>query len=362
MAGVMIKMNPEKLTPFIFTRIALTLLCYGIIWLSGCQRAGEPHMRLGAFFGSPGGMQFPEPNNLGIHSFEFNVNEKTGMLYTCKGGFIDLGHLREAADRTEYLTETVYKNLISKKTNFSLFVIEPSRYWVRVSYPSDWDNYSPQQKETVAGDVSILLGRYLAHTSLIWHEIITGYGFASGGIFPETISSFSCEDPYSDLLGTCLGAEALHNKQLVYDDAMTKLIEQTLKDLDAQPARVAFHAAKSVEGQWYTGGFYFFVTMKKRSYDIGQDNGYITPVLVPGICPDAEAQSFPVPGLEEIEQYGFKAIVEIEPRILENDRICDSIHLDRSARINPQIHFKLIVEYLEYTQNELRKQQVTHRQ
>lgn len=321
------------------------------ILLSGCHRGDEPRMRFGAFFGSPGGMQFPEPNNLGIHGFDTGLNEIIGMVYTCKGGFVDLGHLREAADRTAYLADTAYQNLILKKTEFSFFVIEPSRYWIRLSYPSNWDTCSQQQQVTVAREVSIILGRYLAHSSMIWHEIMTGYGFATAGIFPDTISSFSCEDTYSDLLGIRLGAEALRNRQLDYDAAVTQLLKPTLEELDVQPARVAAKAAKLVEGQWYTGGFYFFVTIKKRNYDIGHDDGYISPVLIPEICSSFEASALPVPTLEELEPYGFVATVEIETRIFENNRICDSIHLNRRIRINPAIHFGPIVEQMEYQFN-----------
>jgi hypothetical protein len=355
-------MNPCKSGKYTVFCTQLAAAMGIFILLGGCRRGDEPRMRMGAFFGSPAGMQFPEPNDLGIHGFDSGVNEINGMVYTCKGGFIDIGHVREAADRTAYLVKTVYQNLILNKTDFSFLVVEPSRYWVDVAYPSDWDIYSQQQKETVARDVSLLLGKYLAHSSLIWHEIVTGYGFASAGIFPDTISSFSCEDSYSDLLGIHIGAKALQNQQLRYDDAMTSLLKEALKDLDIQPARGASHAAKLVEGQWYTGGFYFFVTMKIRNYDIGLDDGHISPVLVEKICPEAEARSLPVPGLDEIEQYGFTANVEIETRIFENNRICDSIQLDRRTRINPQIHFRPIMERLEHRQNTPTGKHIAHQQ
>jgi hypothetical protein len=355
-------MNSYKSGTYTVFCTQLAAALWIIILLGGCRRGDEPRMRFGAFFGSPAGMQFPEPNDLGTHGFDSGISEHNGMVYTCKGGFIDIGHVREAADRTAYLAHTAYQNMILNKTEFSFFVIDPSRYRVRVSYPSNWDNISREQKETVTREVSILLGGYLAHCSLVWHEIMTGYGFSSAGFFPDTISSFSCEDTYSDLLGVHVAAEALRNQQLGYDDALTKLLKQTLKDLDVQPARVASRAAKLVEGKWYTGGFYFFVTMKKRNYDFGQSNGYVTPILVPEICSAAEASVFPVPALEELEAYGFTATVEIETRVFENNRICDSIQLDRKARINPQIHFGPIVEQMEYQFNKPAGQHIAQNQ
>lgn len=352
-------MNPEKSGNYVLGLLAISGF---LILFCGCRRGSEPRLRLGAFFGSPGGMHFPEPNNLGTHGFNTGIHERNGMVYTCKGGFIDIGHVREAADRTAYLSQISYQNLISKNTDFSFLVVDPSRYRINLSYPSSWDNYTEQQKETFSREASISLGQYLAHSSLIWHEILTGYGFCTSGIFPDTISSFSCEDTYSDLLGIYLGAEALRNRQMDYDDSITQLIHMELQKLDAQPPRVAQHAAKIVDGQWYTGGFYFFVTMKKRNFDVGLDDGFITPVLVDGICAESAARSLAVPSLDLLRQYGLKVNVEIEPRVLENSRICNSIGLDSRTRINPQIHFGLIIEHLELKQNGVEGQHIAHGQ
>jgi hypothetical protein len=344
-------MSPACFGKFTPVCIGLTVLLSAITLLGGCHRAGEPRMRFGSFFGSPRKMDFPKPDHLGTHCFESGVNEINGMVYTCKGGFIDMGHVREAADRTAYLRKITYQNLISKNAAFSFYVIEPSRYWINVSYPLNWDDRPAQEKEVTANEVSILLGQYLAHTSMIWHEILTGYGFSTAGLFPDTISSFSWEDCYSDLMGTSLAAQALRNESLEYDDAMTRLINQTLKELDVQPTQVANRAAKAVEGQWYTGGFYFFVMMKKRNFDIGLDDCRITPLLVPGICSDTVGRSYPVPSLEELGRYGFKVQVEIESLVWENNRIHDSIGLDRHSRIEPQVHFGPMIEQLENRQN-----------
>jgi hypothetical protein len=341
-------MNHAKLGLSVLVRTGLATLLLAIVLLVGCRNAQEPRMRFGSFFGSPGGMEFPEPNCLGTHHFEPGAYEINGMLYTSKGGFIDLGHVREAADRTAYLRKIAYQNLISKKTDFSFHVIEPSRYCVNVDYPADWDNRPAQEKESVTNEVSIVLGQYFAHTSMVWHEIITGYGFSTAGFFPDTISSFSPEDPYSDLMGTRLAVQAMREEPLNYDAAMTTLLYQTLKELDVQPARVARQAAKSIEGKWYTGGFYFFVTMKKRNFDIGLDNCCITPSLVPGICSGAVVKSYPVPSLEELSRYGFKVHVGIESLVFENDRMHDAIGLNRQSRIDPQIHFGPMIEQLKY--------------
>ena len=81
-------------------------------------------------------MKFTEPEKLGKHSFEFSLNEANGLMYTCKGGFIDIGHVREAADRTAYLRNLIYENLIRGDKKFSFRMIEPSRLSVNfIGYP-----------------------------------------------------------------------------------------------------------------------------------------------------------------------------------------------------------------------------------
>lgn len=325
-----------------------------IVLLSGgCQESGKPRLRFGAFWGSPIGMEFAQPDHLGNHSFGFALHETNGMVYTCRGGFIDIAHVREAADRTAYLQRLVYRNIIRGNRRFSFRVIEPSRYWVTLSYPKDWQDYSRHQREATAKDVSIQLGQYLAHKSLIWHEIITWYGFATAGIFPDTISAFSWEDTYSDVLGTHLAATALRDEGQRYDEAMTGLLSQRLKELSVQPIRVARAAARKVEGRWYTGGLYFLVEMKRRNLDVGLDDGRIGPWLVPGICPGTEPEPLAAPDVGQICRNGFGFDVEIEPRVLEKTKIYRSIGLPGNQRIEPQADFPRIMATIEERENGL---------
>ena len=72
----------------------LAILITVILLASGCHNS-KPRLRVGAFFGSPTGMSFPDPQQLGPHSYTYHPGEKLGMVYTCRGGFIDLAHVRE---------------------------------------------------------------------------------------------------------------------------------------------------------------------------------------------------------------------------------------------------------------------------
>ncbi|OHB54331.1 MAG: hypothetical protein A2Y07_02705 [Planctomycetes bacterium GWF2_50_10] len=343
-------MNQNITHKFVNKCIKAILILTVISAFAGCS-GKKAHMRFGGFFGSPTGVKFRDPHNLGEHHFRLSMKEKNGMVYTCKGGFIDIGHVREAADRTAYFKDVTFRNLMAHNTEFSFSVIEPSRYWVKVSYPANWGDISFQQRKKIADDTAIDLGQYFAHTSMIWHEILTWYGFATLKLFPDTISSFSWEDGYSDLLGTILAVDALRDNERTYDNAMTDLISRELEALDAQPANVGRQAAKMIKGKWYTGGLYFMVNMKKHNFDVGLDDGSISPMIVPGICPDAVPKLYPVPDSKLVEQYGFRVKLEIEPRVFEKKQICNSIDLDSNCRIVPNVHFPLIISNLKKTEN-----------
>ena len=84
---------------------------------AGCQTNQKPHLR-GVFFGGIGDY-FLDPENLGKHQYKNGLTEKNGFVYTCQGGFIDIGHLRESADRTAYIAAITKKNIIKKETEFS---------------------------------------------------------------------------------------------------------------------------------------------------------------------------------------------------------------------------------------------------
>ena len=317
------------------------VLLSGLVLVVGC--AGPPRMRVGAFFGSPGGMNFPDPGNLGTHNYSSSLGERNGLVYTCRGGFIDIGHLREAADRTAFLADLVLDKLLDGENQFSFRVIEPSRYYVTISYPSGWEGMSEEERAEIAGEVSIPLGQYFAHKSLVWHEIITWYGFSSTGVFSEKISSFSFEDTYSDATGVYLAGKALRSHRS-YDKVMTELLDGRLRELGVQSPAFTRQAVSRISGEWYTGELYIFTRMKEPSFDVGLDNGFITPMLVPDICPDAVPEICPVPDLKAVSQMGFVVELEIEPYIWEKRAIYHSIELEQN--IQPEAHFPQLIDYI----------------
>jgi hypothetical protein len=310
-----------------------------------------PRIRVGYLPTPTLGTVFSGPEQLGEHGYRPNLSERNGLVYTCKAGPIDIGHARKAADWTVFLAAKVYRQIMKgNKGEFSYRLYEPSRYFVRISYPENWDTLPQQDKQRIAYEVSAGVGRYLAFVGVTWHEIVTWFGFKSKGLEPEHPSAFTWEETFSNLFGTHVAMLALDDDRHTYNEAITLAFDDELRKLDAQPAGVSRRASESVRGLWFTGD-YFYITMKKRNLDLGLDDGHVTPTLIPGVseCEGFEPRPFPVPNLDFLFDYGFGIKFEIEPRIWEADAILDvacSGGGPRTDRVEPVIHLAPIMNYI----------------
>ena len=310
-----------------------------------------PRIRVGYLPTPTLGTVFLGPEQLGRHGYRPNLSEVNGIVYTCKAGSIDIGHARNAADWTMFLAAKTYRKIMKGEENeFSYGMWEPSRCFVRITYPENWKDLSQREKERIAYEVSIGLGRYFAFVGATWHEIITWLGFKSKGFEPEHPSAFTWEDTFSNLFGTHVAVLAIQDDQHTFNEAMTLAFDRELRTLDAKPGRVSRRASKSVRGPWFTGDFYF-IKMKKRNLDLGLDDGFVTPSLIPSVseCEGAEAQPYPVPNLKFVSEYGFSIKFEIEPKIWEGDAILDIAYADsnlRGNRVEPVVHLAPIMAYI----------------
>jgi len=311
----------------------------------------SPRIRVGYLPTPTLGTVFRGPEQLGQHGYRPNFSEKNGLVYTCKAGAIDMGHARKAADWTVFLAAKTYRQIMKGNSDeFSYRLYEPSRYFVRITYPDNWDDLPQKDKERIAYEVSVGVGRYLAFVGVTWHEIITWFGFKSKGFEPEHPSAFTWEETFSNLFGTHVAVCAIEDERHTFNEAMTLAFDAELHKLDAQAAHVSRRASESMRGPWYTGD-YFYITMKKRNLDMGLDDGYVTPTLIPTVCEceGAEAQPFPVPNLDFVSEYGFEVKFEIEPRIWESDAILDAACSGatcRPNRVEPVIHLAPIMDYI----------------
>jgi hypothetical protein len=122
-----------------------------------------------------------------------------------------------------------------------------------------------------------------------------------------------------------------------------------MRKLGIQAATMARRAGESVRGEWFSGDIALLVDMKKRNFDIGLDDGLVTPTLVPNVseCAGAEPASYPVPTLDVLSKHGFCATVEIEPHEWEKGKILRIVYPDgRGKRILPERDFPQIMDHM----------------
>ena len=330
----------------------------------GLDARVRPRLRPGSYASATHGIHFVGPDDLGMHRYWLNGEETNGILYTCAAGHIDLAHVRKAADWTGYLAAVTLDRLHGGQTTLQFRLPEPSWYTVELTYPRNWDWLSPAEQERVAREVSRQLGQYLAYTGLTWHEILTWFGFRPEAYKSEFQSAFSWEDSYSNLLGTCLAGEALQDQERTFSEAITVSLRNHLESLGAQPAVVARQASETVRGDWYSKRW-FFTVINKRNFDIGQDDGRVTPSVPQSIsvCDGAEARPLPAPTLDGLAQYGFSAAVTIEPRVWEQGRIFKALYGNAkptARKLDPRVHFTPLIEYMKQDSSAIATRQANH--
>jgi hypothetical protein len=308
--------------------------------------SGPPRVRFGSYPSSNIGTFFKGPD-MGTHGYCFRLSERDGIAYTCRGGTIDVIHVRIAADWTAYLTAVTYRHLMSHDSGFSYkLAVDRSTSFITFTYPENWDSLPKIQQMAIAKEIALAVGPYLTFTMTSWHEILTWYGFKCMGPFPEFPSAFSWEDSYSNVLGTLVAVRALQDSEHKYNEAVKIALDQEMQKLGIQPAHVAKRATEAMRGKWFTGNIIFLVDMKKRNFDIGLKDRYVTPTLIPEVsaCPDAQPMPLPVPRLDVLAKYGFSANLEIEPHEWERDRVLRVVYGNNpQKRVNPEEHFALIM-------------------
>lgn len=179
-------------------------------------------------------------DDLGEHRYMGNKKEGTGTIYTHKGGFIDIGHLRDQIDWTRYLYSTILESRGKGEVILPLRN-EAGRKTLYLNVPTQLDN----------SDCILLAGK-IAYDFSLWHEISTWFGASTIPLMPEKFSSFSVEDVYSNLLGVHIGMKTLHSK-LPFNNAATQLIASTLDSLAAvKTAKETYDAYDAVHNKWYT--------------------------------------------------------------------------------------------------------------
>ena len=197
------------------------------------------------------------PDGIGHHNYDAGRRgsevaeggEDNGLVYTCRGGFIDIAHVRDYADWTLFLASEIGRHLETGK------VIElPDGEGGRRRFVLQ---QVPAEQISAAGrrQLSSSLAVWAAFQMSVWHEIATWYGWASFSVFSERASAFSPEDLYSNLLGAKLVVPIIearaNNAEGLFNRSVDVWLVQALAFLGGVEARLGEQAMWSVDQHWW---------------------------------------------------------------------------------------------------------------
>ncbi|MBW1296838.1 DUF4056 domain-containing protein [Aquimarina litoralis] len=179
-------------------------------------------------------------DDLNEHHYMGNKREGTGTIYTTKGGFIDIGHLRDQLDWTRFIHATII-NSKGKGEVILPLRNEAGRKTLYLNIPEQLNDHD-----------SVLLAGKITYDLSLWHEISTWFGASTVPFISEKFSSFSVEDVYSNLLGIHIGMKTLRSKQ-PFNKTATEVIASTLDSLGVvKTAKETYDAYDAINNKWYT--------------------------------------------------------------------------------------------------------------
>jgi hypothetical protein len=194
-------------------------------------------------------------------------DEASGILYTCRGGFIDISHVRDNADRTLYFAAQIGR---IAATGGAIPITGEGAERRIVVRPLD----SRLVRAYGFREVVTRLAEWLDFQASIWHEIATWYGWSSTQ-FSEQPSAFSPEDLYSNLVGAKIAATIIRRQEasseIEYNRAVTGLLKDALGKLGPLPKDATRRAFAYVDGVWWdsTKRVPDNRLVRHRNFDIG---------------------------------------------------------------------------------------------
>lgn len=343
------------------TTLGAAAAAAGLIWGTGCatsiRAACDPEaarVDFGEFNRLPrarvGCLPFPGPmtlyssavaDNLGEHCYDDpNGETSRGIVYTTRGGFLDVAHVRNAADMTAYLHARVSYAMHAGWGCVRFRGHEPSVYEVTLAYPESWADLDPAARLEVIDEAAVRLAQRLALEVMTWHEILTWYGYKSTGLVSESGSAFTYEDGPSHAVGVLIAGEALRAGG-DFDARVTALLAQTLDELGVVGKRELRTAISAVDGDWWSGG-----KACRRHLETGLENGVVTPWLVPGLDFDdgSVPVSWEIPTLDEVMGHDCTglAVVRIDPRVGEAGKLYERLGV-AGGLIEPTRDFPVLI-------------------
>lgn len=287
-----------------------------------------------------------EAGRLGSHCYLTGDAGETsrGVVYTTRGGFLDVAHIRNTVDLTAYIHARVSHAMQRGWSCVRFTAHEPSVYTVDLRYPASWDDLDASERARVVDEAAIRLSQRLALEAMTWHEILTWHGYKSMGVFSEEGSAFTYEDGPSHAVGVLIAGEALRRSAGVggdFDAEVTVLLDQTLADLGIVGKEELEEAIAAVKGDWWDDG-----AARRRFLETGLERGTVTPWVVEGLAFDDRSGpvTWIIPTLDDVFGHDCAGLarVDIDPRVFESGDILKELP-EAHGSVEPQRDFPVLI-------------------
>ncbi|MGK0737087.1 DUF4056 domain-containing protein [Yokenella regensburgei] len=230
-------------------------------------------------------------------------DEANGILYTHRGGFIDIAHVRDTADNTFYLFSRIYPHLGQRWRLFYSEELGVRRVQLFA--------FTPPASPVVRYTLTAWLAGHLAFQLAQWHEIAQWYGFQSVPGFSEEISAFSPEDLYSNLLGARLAVDVIlqGNVRTVaeFNQAFDVALKEVLVRLGIVTRAETEKEFREVDGDWWNSKRRVpdkFLVLK-RNYNLAENR-------VPTPVPFETALPYRLTWPSQVEGYNLTELGELQ--------------------------------------------------
>ncbi|GIU17900.1 DUF4056 domain-containing protein [Shewanella sp. MBTL60-007] len=222
--------------------------------------------------------------------------ENNGQMYTLQGGFIDLAHVRDTADNAIALFYRIYPKLGELQT-----IKLPDEIGPRTIELSEFDisHLTARQRWEVAAAISVRQAYFMAEA----HEIAQWHGYRSWAPWSETVSAYSPEDLYSNMLGAKIALALINNNlamnKELYNQHMTQWLSATLNWLQPVSIKQTNALFDVIDGHWWDSQqpLPSKFMLLKRHYELGDRQ---SPYLVPKAMAKSHSKWSEVEGIFEL--------------------------------------------------------------
>jgi hypothetical protein len=209
--------------------------------------------------------------------------EQNGLLYTCRGGFVDTSHIRELVDWTAFLFSHFDRTL---ETGGRVELEEEGATRTFVSRPVPVELIEKLGRDHVV----LRMAQWSAYQTSVWHETAQWYGFSIWSLYPETNSGFSPEDPFANGMGVLLldgvdDVRAALQSSESFNRVVESRIAEDVRALGPFPHDVTIAALEAVDGLWWDSQ----VRIPGKAIVIRREFEVADGVLRPWLLPDRVA-------------------------------------------------------------------------